>query len=137
MDIKFTHIRLLVKNYQSCFKFYRDVLGYKVIWGDEKGGYADFETESAIIALFSRDAMADVVSKSDLPSDVTVQDTASLIFEVPNVDKASQELKAKGVVFETEPMDRPEWGIRTAHFRDPDENLIEINQPLKETKNKQ
>jgi catechol 2,3-dioxygenase-like lactoylglutathione lyase family enzyme len=30
-------------------------------------------------------------------------------------------------------MDRPEWGIRTAHFRDPDGNLIEINQPLKET----
>jgi len=55
------------------------------------------------------------------------------LFEVPNVDRASQELKTKGVVFETEPMDRPEWGIRTAHFRDPDGNLIEINQPLKET----
>ncbi|MFV9644620.1 MAG: VOC family protein, partial [Desulfobacterales bacterium] len=51
-------------------------------------------------------------------------------FEVPNVDKATQELKAKGVVFETEPTDRSVWGIRTAHFRDPDGNLIEINQAL-------
>ena len=135
MDMKFTHIRLLVKNYQSCFNFYRDVFGYNAIWGDENSGYADFETESAIIALFGRDAMADAVGKSGLPSDVTSQDTASLIFEVPNVDRASQELKTKGVVFETEPMDRPEWGIRTAHFRDPDGNLIEINQPLKETEN--
>lgn len=24
----------------------------------------------------------------------------------------------------------PDWGIRTAHLRDPDGNLIEINQPL-------
>ncbi len=123
----------MLKTINPVLIFYRDVFGYKAIWGDENSGYADFETESAIIALFGRDAMADAVGKSDLPSDVTSQDTASLIFEVPNVDRASQELKTKGVVFETEPMDRPEWGIRTAHFRDPDGNLIEINQPLKET----
>jgi len=48
-----------------------------------------------------------------------------------NVDEVTKELKAKGVVFETGPIDRSEWGIRTAHFRDPDGNLIEINQPLK------
>jgi len=33
--------------------------------------------------------------------------------------------------FETEPTDRSVWGIRTAHFRDPDGNLIEINHALK------
>ena len=28
------------------------------------------------------------------------------------------------------PVDRPAWGIRTAHYRDPDGNLVEINKPL-------
>jgi lactoylglutathione lyase len=131
MSIKFTHVRLLVKDYPLCFQFYRDVLGFKAVWGDENSGYADFETESAIIALFGREEMAGAVDKSDLPFDVAAQDRASLIFEAHNVDEVTKELKTKGVVFETGPTDRPEWGIRTAHFRDPDGNLIEINQPLK------
>ncbi|MBT9437999.1 MAG: VOC family protein [Desulfobacterales bacterium] len=135
MEIKFTHVRLLVKDYQLCFRFYRDMLGFKAIWGDESGGYADFETGSAIIALFGRNAMADAIGKSGLPFEAAAQDTVSLIFEVPNVDEATQELKAKGVVFETEPTDRSVWGIRTAHFRDPDGNLIEINHALSESEN--
>lgn len=31
---------------------------------------------------------------------------------------------------ETPSQDRPDWGVRVAHFRDPDGNLIEINQNL-------
>lgn len=47
-------------------------------------------------------------------------------FEVDDVDVAYQQLRDKGITFVTEPLDRPDWGIRTAHFRDPDGNLIEI-----------
>ncbi len=131
MEIKLTHIRLLVEDYAACFRFYRDVLGFKPCWGDENSGYADFETGTAI-ALFGREAMAEAVGKADLPPDALTKDRAALIFEVPNVDQATSELKDRGIAFETEPADRLEWGVRTAHFRDPAGNLIEINQPLKQ-----
>jgi catechol 2,3-dioxygenase-like lactoylglutathione lyase family enzyme len=45
---------------------------------------------------------------------------------VESVDAAYGELRAKGISFLAEPGDRSDWGIRVAHFRDPDGNLIEI-----------
>ena len=133
MDIRFTHVRLLVKDFKACFRFYRDILGLKPVWGDESGGYAAFDTGSVAIALFGRAAMADVIGKGGLPLEAASKDTGALIFEVPDVAGAAQELKGKGCQFETEPTDQSAWGVRTAHFRDPDGNLIEINQPLNRT----
>ena len=133
MDIRFTHVRLLVKDFKACFRFYRDTLGFTPVWGDENGGYADFETGSVAIAMFDRSAMADAIGKGHLPLEAACKDTAALIFEVPDVDGAAHELKSKGCQFETEPADQSGWGIRAAHFRDPDGNLLEINQPLNRT----
>ena len=133
MDIRFTHVCLLVRDFKACFRFYRDILGFKATEGDENGGYASFETGNAAIALFGRTAMADAIGKGDLPLDAECQDTASLIFEVPDVDGATRELKSKGCRFDTELTDQPGWGIRAAHFRDPYGKLIEINQPLNRT----
>ncbi len=133
MDIRFTHVRLLVKDFKACFRFYRDTLGFTPVWGDESGGYADFSTGSVAIAMFDRTAMADAIGKGHLPLEAPCKDTAALIFEVPDVDGATHELKRTGCQFETEPADQSGWGVRTAHFRDPDGNLIEINQPLNST----
>ena len=58
------------------------------------------------------------------------QDSVVLVLATANVDEAAKALRAKGVALATEPTDRPLWGIRTAHFRDPDGHLIEINSPL-------
>jgi len=49
---------------------------------------------------------------------------------VKDIETSVDELREKGVVFINEIHDRPDWGIRVAHFRDPDGNLIEINTPL-------
>jgi hypothetical protein len=48
---------------------------------------------------------------------------------VKDVDAAYEELKAKGVTFLRPPTDQP-WGLRTAHFADPEGNLWEINQSI-------
>jgi catechol 2,3-dioxygenase-like lactoylglutathione lyase family enzyme len=40
------------------------------------------------------------------------------------------ELPQRGVAVMREPEDRPDWGIRVAYIRDPDHNLIELNQSL-------
>ena len=60
----------------------------------------------------------------------SIQDAVVLVLATKNVDAAANMLRAKGVALVSEPEDRPDWGIRTAHFRDPDGHLIEINCPL-------
>jgi catechol 2,3-dioxygenase-like lactoylglutathione lyase family enzyme len=53
--MKLTHVRLLVDDYPGCFRFYRDVMGFPVTFGDEEGGYADFDAGSDVsVALFIR-----------------------------------------------------------------------------------
>jgi lactoylglutathione lyase len=129
--LKFTHTRLLVKNYEECFLFYRDILGFEVGWGDEKTMYADFKTNGgSYIALFDRSFMARAIGTDNLPVDSDSMDKLCLIFHVDSVDEYYNSLKEKGVQFVNEPHDRKDWGIRVAHFRDPDGNLIEINEPI-------
>lgn len=122
------HIRLLVNDFPACFRFYRDTLGFVPVFGAEDDVYADFETGGQGIALFARSLMADAVGSTSAPGDA--QDTAVLVLAANNVDEAAEILRSKGVVLVTGPSDRPLWGIRTAHFRDPDGHLIEINSPL-------
>jgi lactoylglutathione lyase len=128
--LQFTHVRLLVTDFPACFRFYRDVMGLEVGWGDENSGYADFKTGQTTIALFNQQEMAQTVGTAGHEASVTEPDTIALIFAVENVDAAYTALQAKGVTFTAEPQDHPDWGIRTAHFRDPAGNLIEINQSL-------
>ena len=49
-----------------------------------------------------------------------------IVIEVENVDEYYAILKEKGLKFSSEPKDMPDWGIRVAHLRDPEQNLIEI-----------
>jgi lactoylglutathione lyase len=48
---------------------------------------------------------------------------------VENVDDAFDQLRAKGVQFFIDPVDR-DWGRRTAHFKDPDGFIWEISQSI-------
>lgn len=128
--IKLTHTRLLVSDFRASFLFYRDVMGFKSVFGDENEVYGEFETGEVMLALFRRDIMAAALGTTDRPTEAVSQDKVALIFAVDNVDAVCETLKARGVVFITEPEDRAEWGIRTAHFRDPDGNLLEIHSSL-------
>lgn len=128
--LQFTHIRLLVTDFPACFRFYRDVMGLEVAWGDENSGYTDFKSGQTTIALFDGREMAEAIGATSSPISPTTPDPIALIFAVENLDTAYAVLQAKGVTFTAEPQGHPDWGIRTAHFRDPAGNLIEINQPL-------
>jgi predicted enzyme related to lactoylglutathione lyase len=67
---------------------------------------------------------------ADLPVFAKMQDKVCLVFAIDDVDAACMQLKKLGIQLTAEPTDHKDWGIRAAHFRDPDGNLIEINQPL-------
>ena len=125
-----THTRLLVSNYGDCFKFYRDIMGFTVIWGEENGTYADFDVNEHLLALFEKAPMAEAIGAQSPESKSEQQDDICLIFAVDDVDDTYDLLKKKGVVSINMPHDRKEWGIRCFHFRDPAGNLIEINKEI-------
>ncbi|MEH2102645.1 MAG: VOC family protein [Nostoc sp.] len=126
MKLQLTHLRLLVSNYKDSFLFYRDLLKFDVDWGDKDSGYAEFNTGYLKLGLFKKELMAEVVPRIEQPSYVVSRDKTVLVFAVDNVDEVYEQVKAQNAIVVTEPQDRSDWGIRTAHFRDPDGNLIEI-----------
>ena len=130
MEYKFSQTRLLVIHFKDCFIFYRDILGFKPTYGSEDDIYGSFDIGGVTLALFGRQNMSEAIATDGLPLEAKAQDTVCICFQVENVDAACEQLKQKGVGLVAEPIDRPDWGERTAHFRDPDGNLIEINQGL-------
>ncbi len=126
MVFKLTHTRLLVKDFKACFKFYRDVLKLSHVGGNENGPYAEFDTGNHLLALFDRQRISDVIGTREKPIDADCQDKVALIFEAKDIDEIYSQLKRKGLIFLTKPTDRPAWGLRTSHLRDPDGNLIEL-----------
>ena len=124
--MKFSNVRLLVKDFAKCFKFYTEQLGLEPAWGDENSGYASFKVADGIegFALFVSDWMAPSVGNADKQQPVAMREKLMVSFYVDNVDETFAALKAKGVTFISEPTDMPDWGMRTLYLRDPEENLI-------------
>jgi lactoylglutathione lyase len=123
---KYDYTRLLVSHFKECFCFYRDILGFQPTYGTEDDTYADFAAGSVSIALFDQHEMSQALGTSGKAIRPDGQDSVCLVFGVENVNTACQRLEQLGVRLLVGPTDHPEWGIRTANFRDPDGNLIEI-----------
>jgi lactoylglutathione lyase len=127
--VRLTFVRLLVGDYGGCFRFYRDAMGFPVTFGDESSGYADVSASADVnIALFDRREQLEQLGGGAEPSGEG--DRAALIFEVEDVDATLREVRGRGAPVAAEPADRSDWGIRVAYVRDPDGNLIELNQPI-------
>ncbi len=127
LKIKRHHIRLLVDNFSECFIFYRDILGLPVRYGTEDADYAEFKTDAIHIALYKRSLMRKVTGTVTTPANECMDDPVAIVLRVDDVDQTFEFLNSKGVSFDTVPEDRTEWDCRTAHFRDPAGNLLELN----------
>lgn len=126
-----SYIRLLVNDYEACFRFYSDVLGLSVLWGDEGSRYAEFDVESGTrLAINQREVMAEALETDTADPELPHQDRLAVIFEVDDVDETAERLVTAGARQVMEPRDWTAWGIRAAHFRDPDGYLLEVNRPL-------
>ena len=128
--MRLTHIRLLVDDFDACLRFYRDVLGFKPDVLADPARYAEFEVGVTRLALYDRATMEHIVGA--FPDAGVSRDHVLLGIEVANVDDAYGTLVARGVEFAVPPTDRPDWLLRTAHFRDPEGNLIELYHGIRE-----
>lgn len=130
--MKFSNVRLLVKDYEKCFKFYTEKLGLEAAWNLE-GCYASFKVATGIegLAIFVSDLMAPAVGNTDKSQPTDCREKMMVSFEVKNVDETYNALLAKNVIFINQPTDMPNWGMRVVHLRDPEDNLIELFTPFK------
>ncbi len=130
--MKLLNMRLLVSDFDACFRFYRDVMGFTATWGAEGEGYADFDagSDQVGLSLFDRQTMASTIGTLSLPVSPKAQDSMALIFQVEDLDGTIEQLRERGADIVVEPANHPEWGIRTSYLRDPEGNLIEINSQI-------
>jgi lactoylglutathione lyase len=121
------YIVLIVQDLDRALHFYSRVLGLRL--GHRSGDYAQLDTGTTRLALYTRSAMAKTLSMS-LDGPAANAPGFEIGFKVADVDAAFSELVACGALPVVPPTDRF-WGQRTAYVRDPDGHLVELAQELR------
>lgn len=125
--MELVQVRLLVDDFPLLFRFYRDVLGLQPQVDDERGPYGKLSLPSgnAAIALQSRQHFKETLP----PLSGGHADKALIVLKVDDLTATVAELRARGAALLAEPA--VQWGrLRIAHIRDPEQNLIELQQWL-------
>jgi catechol 2,3-dioxygenase-like lactoylglutathione lyase family enzyme len=129
--MELSQVRLLVTDFGVMFRFYRDVLGFKPQQDDERGPYGKLSPSSgsAAIALQTRAHFRETVPSVGNGA----PDNAVLALKVDDLDATVAQLRQRGVQLLAEPS--TQWGrLKVAHLRDPEQNLIELQQWLSPTR---
>ncbi|HZU13366.1 MAG TPA: VOC family protein [Chloroflexota bacterium] len=118
---------LFVTDLAQMKAFYRDILGLPLQFEDEHS--AAFDLDGTPLILLSTPGAQDLLSPEAVPLERPSGAHSQLVSFVDDVDAVYADLVTKGVEFIRAPVDR-EWGLRTAHFEDPEGNVWEIAQPM-------
>ncbi len=125
---KIEAIVLFVQDLAGCTAFYRDT--FKLQYKGSDANSANFLLQDGLyLILLSPSGAAGLLDTEVNELKIGGGSRGLLAAGVVDVDAAYEELKAKGVTFVRPPTNQP-WGLRTAHFADPEGNLWEINQPI-------
>jgi lactoylglutathione lyase len=125
-------IALFVHDLERCTAFYRDTLALPFKGSDP--GLAAFDLPGGVmLVLLSPQGAAEVVG-TDVATLMKFEGGPHgyVALSVADVDSTYAGLTAKGVTFVQSPTDKP-WGLRMAHFTDPEGNLWEITQDIDAT----
>lgn len=110
------HVILMVENMNRSIEFYRDVLGFSLKFSSEN--WTEINTGATTLALHSGGKK--VSSENSPAPHKSIAGTASISFNVENVDEVYSYLISKGVKFSLAPTPRPNEGIKLAIAVDPD-----------------
>lgn len=125
--LEFYGVRLLVNDFRKSYHFYRDRLGLTPVKGHGEPPYGEFAWNGrALVGIFERRRMASAVGLAPGRYPARSVGRSAVIFGVKDVDRLSVQLRRRHVRLLRGPTDRPEWGLRTIHLRDPDGYLVEI-----------
>jgi lactoylglutathione lyase len=126
--VELAQVRLLVTDFAACYRFYAEVLGLKPQSGATNGPYEKFSpsTGSAGIALQDRAMMAEVLGEL---GDEASGHRSLVVLRVDDLDVHCERIASRGgtVLHGPAPLtDR----MRVAHLRDPEGNLVELQEWL-------
>ncbi len=119
---------LFVADLDRAKTFYRDTLG--LVMDSEDPQSAVFSLGPIMLLLISNAAGQELLGADAIATSRPNGTSFQLVSFVEDVDALFTELSAKGVEFVKQPVDQP-WGLRTAHFKDPEGNIWELAQPVK------
>src|SRR6266704_653798 len=111
---------LITANFTQLVDFYQHVLG--IAPRVSNGIYAEFPTNTGVLAIFTAEAQERYIPGSALPAS---NKSAILEFKVANVDEEFMRLQNFVKNWVKPPTNQP-WGTRSFYFRDPDGNLIDF-----------
>jgi catechol 2,3-dioxygenase-like lactoylglutathione lyase family enzyme len=111
---KISAVTLKVRNMQTSVKFYRDILGFKLLYGGENDNFTSF--------LTAEDQYL------NLEEGESASRWGRIIFYVDDVDAYYAHLKANG--FDPEKPADATWGERYFHVFDPDGHELSFARPL-------
>jgi catechol 2,3-dioxygenase-like lactoylglutathione lyase family enzyme len=133
MTMNCSHVRLMVDDFNTCFRFYLEKLGLPTRYPPGSSGpYAEFALGGdKYLGLFDRRLMQEALDASSTRALGPSDDRIALCFEVADVDVEAARLAGLGVEISVPPRDHVPWGMRTTYVRDPAGNLIELYSGLK------
>ncbi|MDH5402544.1 MAG: VOC family protein [Candidatus Heimdallarchaeota archaeon] len=122
-------IRLLTDKFDEMLDFYLNKVGltkHLLV----PNIYAEFELSNSLLAIYQRKLMDKILQIKDRQL-AEFQEKTIIVIRVSDIDKTYIDLKNKGIFFLNKPTIQEEWYLKTAHFRDPDGNIIELNTPYR------
>ncbi|MEU6350613.1 VOC family protein [Streptomyces sp. NPDC047072] len=126
--MELAQVRLLVTDFAACYRFYGEVLGLKPQSGATGGPYEKFSpaTGSAGIALQDRAMMAAVL---DELGDTATGHRSLVVLRVDDLDTYCEQITGRGAELLHGPAPMTDR-MRVAHLRDPEGNLVELQEWL-------
>jgi lactoylglutathione lyase len=118
---------LFVEDLDGAKRFYKETIGFATAFEDDSS--IAFNTGGAMLMLLNLDGAIDLLTSDTVAGERPAGACSQLVSFVDDVDAVYTDLLAKGVEFVREPETRP-WGMRTAHFADPEGNIWEVAQEV-------
>ncbi|MET7688661.1 VOC family protein [Streptomyces sp. NPDC005483] len=126
--MELAQVRLLVTDFAACYRFYAEVLDLKPQSGATGGPYEKFSPAagSAGIALQDRSMMAEVLGEL---GDTATGHRSLVVLRVDDLDTYCERIAARGATLLHGPAPMTDR-MRVAHLKDPEGNLVELQEWL-------